>query len=322
LKLLWFFATLGLVRRAKDAPKREDARETRRSIVTGSGIAISNRRGCRAIPAAAVLLACPLLATSGQRADLSVHAKLVLIPVTVTDRHGKAIPGLGPEHFRVYEDSEPRDVLSLARQDGAAAVGIVLDLSGSMRRSEGEALAAARAIRAALDEEDESFLLAFHDGVSMVSDMRTARAHGGTALVDAVWAALDEARARSRQHPALVVISDGGENASRRGLAELKRRALEADVPIHSIAIEDRQRVWVLEELSAITGGLHFMIRDGRGLPEVAAKLARAMKEQYVLAYRPSATGPPKWRKVRVSVTPPDAQRVRVTARSGYYYSD
>jgi hypothetical protein len=80
--------------------------------------------------------------------------------------------------------------------------------------------------------------------------------------------------------------------------------------------------VWALDDLSALTGGLHYAIRDARGLPEAAAKLERAMKESYMLAFRPADAGAPKWRKLRVSVTPPEAQQVRVTARSGYYYSD
>jgi hypothetical protein len=180
--------------------------------VAYSGIAISNRRGCRAFLTSAVFLASPLLAAANRRADLSVSARLVLIPVTVTDRHGKAIPGLGPEHFQVLKDSKPREALSLSRQDGPASAGVLPDWSGSMRRHERGAVAAAREIAAALDDRDEMFLMTFGDRpkVAAPDQLRTARAHGGTALVDAVWLALDEARARSRHRPALVVVFGWG----------------------------------------------------------------------------------------------------------------
>jgi Ca-activated chloride channel family protein len=154
-------------------------------------------------------------------------------------------------------------------------------------------------------------------------------AHGGTALVDAIWQALGEARASSRARRSLVVISDGGENASRHRLGELKRLAIESDTRIHSITIQRPYRKgdppgrpWMLEELAAVTGGLHFSIHDGNGLAAAAEKLARAMKEVYVLAYRPGPSDPGKWRKVLVSVTPPERQRVRVAARAGYYYPE
>jgi Ca-activated chloride channel homolog len=263
-----------------------------------------------------------------------------MVPVTVTDTKGKAIGGLDREHFRVTEDSEVREIVSLTRQDGATGLGIVLDLSGSMRTTASEALAAARAIASTAGDEDEIFLMTFGDRpelrVPLTRDhgalnrgLRHTRVHGGTALVDAIWQALREIRGSSHPRRALAVISDGGENASRHRLAELKREAIEADTQIHSISIhrpyqkgDPPGRAWLLEELAELTGGLHITIRDGSALPDAAGKLARAMKEVYVLAYRPAASTPGKWRKVRVSVTPPTQQRVRVSARSGYYFPE
>ena len=81
-------------------------------------------------------------------------------------------------------------------------------------------------------------------------------------------------------------------------------------------------RPWMLEDLAEVTGGLRFVIHDEYGLAGAAEKLARAMKEVYVLAYRPAASDPGRWRKVRVSVTPPERQRVRVASRAGYYYPE
>lgn len=263
-----------------------------------------------------------------------------MVPVTVTDTKGAAIQGLDLENFRVMEDSQVREIVSIARQDGATGLGIVLDLSGSMRTTVSQAVAAARAIVATAGDEDETFLMTFGDRpdlkVPLTRDpnaihrgLRQTRVNGGTALVDAIWQALREVRSSSHPRRSIVVISDGGENASRHRLAELKREAIEADTQIHSISIQRPYqkgdppgRAWVLEELAELTGGLHFVIRDGSALADTAAKLARAMKEMYVLAYRPGASEPGKWRKVRVSVTPPTPQRVRVTARSGYYFPE
>jgi Ca-activated chloride channel family protein len=280
-------------------------------------------------------------AVTGAASDrLSVTSRLVMVPVTVTDTKGRAILGLDREHFQVTEDAESREIVSLTREDGAAAVGIVLDLSGSMRSAARQALDAARAISATANEGDEAFLMTFSDRpelrVPLTRDpaaigrgLAHVRTHGGTALVDAIWQGLEQARRSAHPRRSLVAISDGGENASRHRIAELKRFAIEADTRIHSIAIQRPYRKgdppgrpWMLEELAEVTGGLHFVIHDGYGLAEAAGKLARAMKEVYVLAYRPAASDPGRWRKVRVSVTPPERQRIRVAARSGYYYPE
>jgi Ca-activated chloride channel family protein len=277
---------------------------------------------------------------AADRIVASVSSRLVLVPVTVTDGKGKAIEGLQRENFQVTEDSEAREIVSLGRQDGATALGIVLDLSGSMRRSEAQALAAARAIATVAENGDETFLVTFNDRPevripltrdpdAILRGLRLPHAQGGTALLDAVDRALGEIRASKLARRSLVVISDGGENASRRLAADLKRRAIEADTQIHSINIhppyrkgDPGGRSYLLEELSNLTGGLNFTVRDAADLAHAAEKLARAMKEVYVLAYRPGDSNPGKWRKVRVSVTPPTPQRVRVTARSGYYFPE
>lgn len=294
-----------------------------------------SRSGGAVVASAIVIFSA--VGSANDRHTLSVNSRLVLVPVTVTDTKGKAISGLDLDHFKVTEDAEVREIVALTRQDGATGLGIVLDSSGSMRSTASEALAAARAIAATAGDEDETFLMTFgdrpelkipltRDHVAIARGLRSIRTHGSTALVDAIWQALLEVRGSSHPRRALVVISDGGENASRHRLAELKRMAIEADSQIHSISIvapykkgDPPGRPWLLEEMAELTGGLHFKISDGSGLSAAAEKLARAMKEMYVLAYRPGESGPGKWRKVRVSVTPPTPQRVRVTARSGYY---
>jgi Ca-activated chloride channel family protein len=296
------------------------------------------KRGSPTMFAAAAILLASAAATGSDR--IAVTSRLVMIPVTVTDRGGAAIPNLDREHFQVTEDSERRAIVALTREDGPASIGIVLDWSGSMRPAASDALAAARAVAETAEDGDEVFLMTFgdrpelrvpltRDPRAVFGELRGTRAHGGTALVDAIWQALEEARESSLPRRSLVVISDGGENASRHRIAELKRAAIEADTRIHSIALyagyrkdAPSPRPWILEELAELTGGLHFTIHHSGALPETAARLARAMKEVYVIAYRPSVSEPGKWRRVRVTVMPPDRRRVRVAARAGYHFPE
>ncbi len=297
----------------------------------------TRRRPARRISGLACLLLLPGLAPAAQKVTAKVNSHLVLVPVTVTDRNGKTLTDLQREHFRVMEDSEPQEITSLTREDGGVGLGLVVDLSGSMKSKLKQALSAARAITEQAGADDEVFLMTFgdrpemrvpltRDAGSIVSGLSGAHAAGSTALIDAVYRALHEIRASSHGRRALAILSDGGDNASRFSSAELKRLALEADVQIYAVSMvdnardrEQRRGAWLLEELAEMTGGLHFTIRHHGDLPATAEKMARAMKDVYVIGYRPAESQPGKWRKIRVSVTPPSAERFRVSARSGYF---
>jgi len=82
---------------------------------------------------------------------------------------------------------------------------------------------------------------------------------------------------------------------------------------------DQRRGAFLLGELAEITGGLHFTIRHRADLAPMADKLARAMKDVYTIAYKPGEGPPGKWRKIRISVTPPAPERLKVYARSGYF---
>jgi len=282
---------------------------------------------------------CPLILALGLDAQhsLSVQSNLVSVPVTVTDRNGKPIIGLDREHFAVTDESEPREILAFSRQEGAVSMGFIVDMSGSMQDKQRYAASAVRAITAAAGPGDEAFLLTFGDQPemrvpttraidSLADPLISGKAHGKTALIDAVYRGIHEVRSASHRRKALVVISDGGDNHSRFSEAELQRGAIEGDVQIYAISLEENARspeekrgTFLLRDLAALTGGAHFTIRDRSHLPGVAAELARAMREVYVLSFKPPAGSAGKWRQVRVSVNTPSSKTLRVAARSGYY---
>src|SRR4051794_22501806 len=102
---------------------------------------------------------CPLLAGD---TSFAANTSLVLVPVTVTDRYGKTVMDLQPEHFRVTDNSRPREIVSFGRVDAPVSVGVVLDLSASMQRKLPVALAAARAVIDTLGQDDAGYLVTFN----------------------------------------------------------------------------------------------------------------------------------------------------------------
>jgi len=63
------------------------------------------------------------------RADVD----LVLVSAVVTDRKGSSVTGLGADQFTILEDKVPQPIVSFSREEVPCSVGVILDLSGSMR---------------------------------------------------------------------------------------------------------------------------------------------------------------------------------------------
>jgi Ca-activated chloride channel family protein len=172
--------------------------------------------------------------------SIITDVNLVLVPVIVTDRKGRTITGLRPENFRLLEDGAPRNILSFDSEDAPVSLGIVFDLSGSMKRQVPAARSAVRAMLDSAGTEDEVFLMTFADRpelrVAFTKDFESLpnsllfdSAAGSTALIDAVYLALNEMRSARNPRKALLVVSDGADNNSRYRESELFVRAVEAD---------------------------------------------------------------------------------------------
>ena len=87
-------------------------------------------------------------------------------------------------------------------------------------------------------------------------------AHGRTALYDAVAEGLNHLQLSHLQRKALIVISDGGDNASHSKRSEILALARQSQVTIYSIVLQDEftkeQDPKVLRQLSEDTGGVAF----------------------------------------------------------------
>jgi Ca-activated chloride channel family protein len=304
-----------------------------------------------------------LLLGAGQASDAQTiaipaafrtSAQMVLVPVTVTDHNGKTVQGLSAKDFNVFEDRSPRQIVSFAAEDAPSSIGLVLDISGSMRDSLDAAKGVAHAFLETANPEDEFILLTVSTQPDTIStftpntadledSIGRTRPGGMTALIDTVYLGLNHMRKAHQSRRALLILSDGMDNFSRYSKGELMRVALEADVQIYAIIVgngsggsasggapfrpslaakpidqaREREGPNMLEELSEKTGGLYFHVRNGAEAQEAATKAGRALRNQYVIGYQPPgslASG--KWHQVHVKSNVP---KVRVYARNGYY---
>jgi len=77
----------------------------------------------------------------------------------------------------------------------------------------------------------------------------------------------------------------------------------------------------LLSEISEMTGGRSFTVDNPNDLTDVAVKIGVELRNQYVIAYRPtSPLRNGKWHKIKVKLLPPKGlPPLRVYARQGYY---
>ncbi len=273
-----------------------------------------------------------------KQSKISVTTNLVVLPVSVTDSNGKFVSGLQRQNFRVYEDGKLQNVTLFAEEDTPVSVGLLVDHSRSMGPRLTEVAAAVSAFAESSNPEDEMFVVDFSDNVSIDSfggraftsdpkDLQRAllavSAHGQTALYDAVVEGLKHLEFGRREKKALVIVSDGGDNASRRKYSDVLLLARQAHAVIYSIALVGNstreENPHALERLCKDTGGIAFLIHRGENISGIAKAIARDLREQYTLGYPPGQVRQgSSFRKIAVKVDASGLRKLRVRTRAGY----
>jgi Ca-activated chloride channel family protein len=161
------------------------------------------------------------------------------------------------------------------------------------------------------------------DRAELARALEKSVARGRTALFDALTAALTQLEAGHRQKKVLIVVSDGGDNASTSRFEDVLNKALRTDaVIIYTISIRDQYDLEanpdVLRKIAASTGGDAFFLRSAADVSATLERISRDMRSGYTIGYVSSDTGNAGYRSIRVEVRPPDHRKVTVRARSGY----
>ncbi|MBI3447885.1 MAG: VWA domain-containing protein [Acidobacteria bacterium] len=304
------------------------------------------------LPIVAAVLS--LFAVAGVRAEdpppngyvETVDVSLVVLHVTVLDSKGEPVQGLSPRDFHVREDDVFRKISVFGSSaDQAVRVAFLLDVSGSMEIL-GKLSRAKEAIRlfaASLLPHDEIALLIFADGQVVVklgftSDREALSrtldgidAYGRTALHDALAEAPFLLSATEAGRKALIILTDGVDNASTISNAEAIEMARRAPVPIFAIGLadqpldlrpdprgegKDRPLFETLAEFTSGTGGEMVTVFSPKEIQAAVDLLDRRLRGQYVVGYAPGPSGDvPGFH--RIDVTTRD-KRHRVMTRKGY----
>jgi Ca-activated chloride channel family protein len=259
--------------------------------------------------------------------------------VTITDGLNRLVVGLRQDHFQVFEGKKPQAIAHFSSEDTPVSIGILMDISGSMKYKMERAQEAVKRFCEAANPQDEFFLVTFSNEPSLVADFTSrpeevenrllfAAARGETSLLDAIYMGISKMREAKYPRKALLIISDGGDNHSRYTEAEVKSAVKEADAVIYAVGTYDRyfptqeERLGpqLLNDIAEVTGGQAFTLDNPNDLPAVVGRVGIALRNQYVLAYRPqSMPHDGKWHKIKVKLRIPKLAFLHVHAKAGYY---
>jgi Ca-activated chloride channel family protein len=274
--------------------------------------------------------------------QFSSTTRLVVLHVTVTNRHHDYVNDLDRTAFTILDNGRPQAIELFTQEDSPVTMGLLIDSSISMWGMRDLLIAGATAFADASNPRDELFAIAFNDRLkpalpadrpfaSGSAELRTALAaavapSGRTALYDAVAEGIAYAGRGHEERKVLVIISDGGDNASRATLSEVSRQLEASNVVIYAVALEDPDdpraaKPEILRGLADTSGGQTFSADSSRDIERVLRRISADIRHAYTLGFAaPAADG--TFHKLSVTAAAPAGDRLTARTRKGYFATD
>jgi len=281
----------------------------------------------------------PAQARDNPSSTIRVNVDVVVLHASTRNRKGVLVSGLGRTDFQVYEDGTPQQIKTFSHDDIPVTVGLVVDNSGSMRTKQQEVITAALAFARSSHPQDQMFVVTFNENVrfalppnfpftdqpdELQAAMSQILPNGKTALYDAVAAALRHLKSGKRDKRVLIVVSDGGDNASRLPREQMLTLASQSDAIIYTVGLFDEEDPdkdpRTLKRLAEATGGEAFLPESAKQVVPIFERIALDIRSQYTITYSPSNRSQDgSYRTVQLMAVAPGRGRLKVRTRSGYY---
>jgi Ca-activated chloride channel homolog len=264
---------------------------------------------------------------------------LVVLRAIVRDHKGAPVSGLTQENFQVYEDKVLQRIESFSHEDIPVTVGLVIDNSGSMRPKVSDVIAAALAFARSSNPKDEMFVVNFNERVSMglpanspftsnAAQLEKALSRnaitGMTALYDAISVGLEQLQKGKWDKKVLIVVSDGGDNASKSKLAQVLSMVNQSSAAVYTMGIFDEsdedRNPHVLKQLSRASGGEAFFPETLQDILPICEQIAHDIRSQYTITFVPANRKQDgAYRAIDVKAREASGgRRLSVSTRAGY----
>ena len=278
------------------------------------------------------------------RFNETVNVGYVVVPFVARDRSGRPLETLRKKDVRLLVEGKEVS-LDMFEKVGNAPVSytILLDGSGSMGLS-GKMDGARVAISTLLEQakpKDDFALHVFAEGeVRQVVPFTTnvkqimnavyeVEPWGKTAFFDALALMPDRSLLGNNGSRAIILLTDGFDNASEMTSDELNGILSGVDVPVYALGIrpevpddpEERKftdtllDVDILNQLSTGSGGRAAIVDDPTELRTAILDIEKELRAQYLVGFSPTGRGAVRYRRIALEL-PRRARSVHV--RAGY----
>jgi VWFA-related protein len=260
------------------------------------------------------------LAQADQQSQATFKSSVDLVSVTavVRDKKGRVVRTLTPNDIVVTEAGKPRNIVGMQADDQApASVALLVDGSGSMRL--GTATVSSQQICEMIlsnlrRDKDLAALMSFDTRLLTLreftqefdqirSGLGEVEAFGSTSIYDAIAGTAAVVANRTQNRRAVVVITDGADNASSYSAEEVAWIASTIDVPVYVFAVGELNPLSVsgeqngaqqrnaLFELARATGGDYFFASSPSLVSQSTNRLLEELRHQYLIAFEPGTAG-------------------------------
>ena len=297
------------------------------------------------VPALILSAGAPLLNSQGDGGTLyRVDVNMVVLTFSVADKKGSPVTGLKPENIRIYEDGIEQKIAAFAEgntlsrltsdapESASTNVFILFDTSNRMYSSFPYMCDAIRDFTRRLANTDSVAIYTFSRNLFRAAPLTqnhvTARAGlsnisagDDTALFNSILLTLRDA-ALVPGRKAIVVFSNGPDNASAIGPDDVGRVAENEGIPIYVIssrdAVQDPVLYGALQKLTTRSGGKLYCARNWQQQVEAFTSVREDIGRAYTAYYYPAPNPNHGFRSVTVEIAAPGGKGYRVLARPGY----
>ena len=287
---------------------------------------------------ALLLMIAPVFAQEEPIFKLNVDVDLTELHVTVTDDQDRPVGNLRKEDFRVLEDLTEQKLSIFKHEDVPLSLGLVIDNSRSIESRKKRLDAAALSFVQRGNPDDETFIVHFDDRPRLTRDftdsipdlergLAAVWPFGQTAIYDALILASEHMAKAKHTKKVILLITDGIDNSSRHTFDDAVEAARRSGVAIYTVgllsAAEGQKAEETLVHIAETTGGRALFPENVEQARVSMERVARDLREQYLLGYFSSNPRNGAWRSIRLEIKPPQKSvipiRLIANYRRGYY---
>jgi Ca-activated chloride channel homolog len=271
---------------------------------------------------------------------MKVNSDFMELHVSVLDDKGRLVSGLSKENFKVTENGIAQPITVFKHEDIPVSLGLVIDNSRSIEARKTRLDAAAISFVRQSNPDDETFIVHFDSDARLSRNFTTnlsdledtlaaSKPFGQTAIYDALLLAINNMENAKHEKRAVLLVTDGIDNASRTSLNQIIETVKHSRVTILVVGLlsasEGEKAEESLTKIAEASGGRAYFPDDVVQARAMMEHAAHDLRTQYTLGFVPKdPIHDGSWRSVRVEILPPPGSKEKLIAdyRHGYYRPD